>query len=79
MKSQMVRRTVVIRDRKTSVSLEDGFWSGLCEIAREKGYTPGDLVAQINSRRAGANLSSAIRMYVLEHYKARVEKSSRGR
>jgi len=65
-----VKRSIVIKGHKTSVTLEDGFWSGLREIAREKGYTLSGLVAQIDSERVGPNLSSAIRMHVLEHYKA---------
>ena len=74
----IVKRSIVIKGHKTSFSLEDGFWSGLWEIAREKGYTLGGLVAQIDSERASGNLSSAIRMYVLEHFKALHEKRSGG-
>jgi len=70
-----VKRSIVIKGHKTSVTLEDGFWSGLKEIAREKGYTLSGLVAQIDSERTGSNLSSAIRMYVLEYFKGFSEKS----
>jgi predicted DNA-binding ribbon-helix-helix protein len=70
MQSANVKRSIVIRGHKTSVTLEEPFWSGLWEIARGKGYTLGRLVAEIDSERAGSNLSSAIRMYVLEHFRA---------
>ena len=72
----VVKRSVVIKGHKTSVTLEDAFWSGLKEIAQENGYTLGRLVAQIDSERIGPNLSSAIRMHVLDHYKALHEKTS---
>ena len=70
MQSGIVKRSVVIKGHKTSLTLEDAFWSGLWEIARSRGYTMGGLVAQIDSERVGPNLSSAIRMHVLEYYKA---------
>jgi predicted DNA-binding ribbon-helix-helix protein len=71
--STIVKRSIVIRGHKTSVTLEEPFWSGLWEIARGKGYSLSGLVAQIDSERAGSNLSSAIRMYVLEHFRALYE------
>jgi predicted DNA-binding ribbon-helix-helix protein len=66
----IVKRSIVLKGHKTSVTLEDAFWSGLWEIAREKGYTMSGLVAQIDAERTGSNLSSALRMYVLDYYKA---------
>ena len=70
MKSQIVKRSIVLKGHKTSVTLEEPFWSGFQEIAREKGYTLSGLMAQIDAERVGPNLSSAVRMYVLEHFKA---------
>jgi predicted DNA-binding ribbon-helix-helix protein len=70
MTSPVVKRSIVIAGHKTSVSLEDSFWSGLKEIAAERGQTLSDLVASIDTKRAGGNLSSAIRLFVLDYYRA---------
>ena len=66
----VIKRSIVIAGHKTSVSLEDGFWSGLKEIAAERRSTLSDLVASIDTGRAGGNLSSAIRLFVLDYYRA---------
>jgi predicted DNA-binding ribbon-helix-helix protein len=68
--SPVVKRSIVIAGHKTSVSLEDDFWSGLKEIAAERKQTLSDLVASIDTGRAAGNLSSGIRLFVLEHYRA---------
>lgn len=70
MKSPVVKRSIVIAGHKTSVSLEDGFWLGLKEIAAGRKLTLSELVASIDMGRAGGNLSSAIRLVVLEYYRA---------
>jgi predicted DNA-binding ribbon-helix-helix protein len=70
MKSSVVKRSIVIAGHKTSVSLEDAFWKGLKEIAGGRDMTLSDLVAAIDSDRRHGNLSSAIRLYVLDHYRA---------
>jgi predicted DNA-binding ribbon-helix-helix protein len=70
MKSSVVKRSIVIAGHKTSVSLEDAFWKGLKEIAGGREMTLSDLVAAIDSDRRHGNLSSAIRLYVLDHYRA---------
>lgn len=69
MKSQVIKRSIVIAGHKTSVSLEDAFWRGLKEIARERDITLSELVASIDSDRQHGNLSSAIRLFVLDHYR----------
>jgi predicted DNA-binding ribbon-helix-helix protein len=69
MKSAVVKRSVVIGGHKTSVSLEDEFWTQLREIAGAKQATVSQLLAQIDERREHRNLSSAIRVYVLEHFR----------
>ena len=69
MKSQIVKRSIVVAGHKTSVSLEDAFWRGLKEIASTCGMTLNDMVATIDSRRPHGNLSSAIRLFVLDHYR----------
>ncbi len=69
MKSLVVKRSVVVADHKTSVSIEDAFWNGLKEIARERNITLSELVEAIDSERRHGNLSSAIRLFVLDFYR----------
>ena len=69
MKSPVVKRSIVIAGHKTSVSLEDAFWKGLKEIATSREVTLSDLVASIDTDRRQGNLSSAIRLFVLDHYR----------
>jgi predicted DNA-binding ribbon-helix-helix protein len=71
MKSPVVKRSIVIAGHKTSVSLEDAFWKSLKDIAIARSTTLSDLVASIDSGRPHGNLSSAIRLFVLDHYQAR--------
>ena len=72
MKSPVVKRSIVIAGHKTSVSLEDAFWKGLKEIAGERDMTLSELVASIDSDRRHGNLSSAIRLFVLDHYRNQI-------
>lgn len=69
MKSPVVKRSIVITGHKTSVSLEDAFWSGLKDIAGSQNMTLSELVASIDADRRQGNLSSAIRLFVLDHYR----------
>lgn len=78
MKSPIVKRSIVIAGHKTSVSLEDGFWTGLKEIADGRETTLSKLVGTIDSDRHHGNLSSAIRLLVLEHYRGLVGDEKRG-
>ena len=71
MKSLIVKRSVAIGGHKTSVSLEDAFWEALKEIAALRNMTLSDLVASIDVEREHANLSSAIRMFILDFCRAR--------
>ena len=66
MKSGIIKRSVVIDGHKTSVSLEDQFWSGLKEIARAQGSTLSKIVTEIDNSRRQGNLSSALRLFVLD-------------
>lgn len=66
MKSTVVKRSIVINGHKTSISLEDAFWSDLKEIAHVQGATLSTLVAEIDKTRKQSNLSSAIRLFVLD-------------
>lgn len=69
MKSPVVKRSIVIAGHKTSVSLEDAFWKGLKDIANDRAITLSELVASIDTDRRLGNLSSAIRLFVLDHYR----------
>jgi predicted DNA-binding ribbon-helix-helix protein len=70
MKSPVVKRSIVIAGHKTSVSLEDAFWKGLKDIAGGRETTLSDLVASIDTERRHGNLSSAIRLFVLDYYRS---------
>lgn len=68
-RSSVIKRSIVVAGHKTSVSLEDAFWQGLKEIAGRRESTLSDVVAAIDGERSYGNLSSAIRLYVLDHYR----------
>ena len=71
MKSPIVKRSVVINGHKTSISLEDAFWTEVKAIAAENKTTVTDLITGIDRRRDGAaNLSSTLRVFVLKHLQA---------
>jgi predicted DNA-binding ribbon-helix-helix protein len=67
--SAVVKRSITINGHKTSVSLEQGFWNALRDIAHSRGETLSDLVARIDAERKHKNLSSAIRLFVLGFYR----------
>lgn len=67
----IVKRSIVVAGHKTSVSLEDAFWLALKDIAKERRQSLRGLVAEIDSGRSGGNLSSAVRLFVLDHYRRR--------
>ena len=79
MKSRVVKRSIVIAGHKTSVSLEDAFWKGLKEVAGERHVTLSELVGSIDSGRQHGNLSSAIRLFVLNHCRSDVEAANGAR
>lgn len=68
----MTKRSVVIGGHKTSVSLEEPFWNEVRAIAQTERITVSNLLRRIDRERSNANLSSAIRVYVLEHVRERV-------
>jgi len=73
MNSLIRKRSVTIDGHKTSVSLEDAFWSALREIAMRRGMTPAELVTSIDMGREQTNLSSCLRLFVLNFYVNRLE------
>ena len=70
MKSRVVKRSVFLACHHTSVSLEDEFWHGLKEIAAGRHLQLNELIHEIGTKRQSGNLSSALRLFVLEHYRS---------
>jgi predicted DNA-binding ribbon-helix-helix protein len=71
MKSPIVKRSIVLAGHKTSVSLEEAFWNGLKGIAMGRHQTVSDLIGTIDAERRHNNLSSAVRLFVLNYYQMR--------
>ena len=76
-KSLVIKRSIVIAGHNTSVAVEDAFWNSLKEIAEQRHETLSHLIASIDAERKHANLSSAIRLYVLEFYRDALDPSIR--
>jgi predicted DNA-binding ribbon-helix-helix protein len=72
MKSSVVKRSIVLAGHKTSVTLEDAFWRALKEIAGGRQITLSNLVSEIDSERQQSNLSSAIRLFVLDFHRGQL-------
>jgi predicted DNA-binding ribbon-helix-helix protein len=69
MKSPVIKRSIVINGHKTSVSIEDQFWTALKEIAAERQLTIAKLIAVVDGDRGEVgNLSSALRLFILSRY-----------
>jgi len=68
MKSSVVKRSIAIDGHKTSISLENAFWTDLKNIAHTQQTTLSELVTKIDQTREQHNLSSAIRLFVLDHF-----------
>jgi predicted DNA-binding ribbon-helix-helix protein len=67
--SVIKKRSISIASHKTSITLEDEFWASLKAIAQDRNQTIAQLIASIDSNRELANLSSALRMFVLRYYR----------
>lgn len=61
-----LKRSLSIAGHRTSLSLEPEFWEALRKAAAAKGVTVSALVAEIDQSRGARNLSSAVRVWVLE-------------
>ena len=72
MKSPVVKRSIILAGHRTSVSLEDEFWKGLKEIAGKRLTTLSTLVDTVDAQRQQGNLSSALRLFVLEYYRSQI-------
>jgi predicted DNA-binding ribbon-helix-helix protein/DNA-binding XRE family transcriptional regulator len=72
-KPKRLKRSIVVSGRRTAVSLEEEFAEALRKIAAERGVTVSALVSMIDTGRAQNNLSSAIRVFVLQHFRAQAD------
>ena len=79
MKSPVVKRSIVVAGHKTSVSLEEAFWNGMKEISGLRDMTLSELVGEIDFNRQQGNLSSAIRLFVLDYFRTRAMAPPRDR
>jgi predicted DNA-binding ribbon-helix-helix protein len=70
-KSQVVKRSIVLAGHKTSISLEEPFWKGLKDIAWRRHQTLSELIGSIDAERKFGNLSSAVRLFVLNDFQER--------
>ena len=75
--SPIRKRSVKVAGHETSVTLEDPFWQALREIAAEREITTSTLLNSIASKRGESNLSSAVRVFVLEHFRAARQKETK--
>ena len=73
MKSLVSKHSIIVNKRKTSISLEDDFWQSLKQIAESRKQSRYHLIEEIDRDRTFANLSSAIRLFVLGFYKGQFE------
>jgi predicted DNA-binding ribbon-helix-helix protein len=71
----MRKRSITIDGHQTSISLEDEFWEELAAIARQRGVSLNGLVAEVDKARVGANLSSALRVYVLKQVRRKISRA----
>lgn len=69
MSAGIVKRSVAIAGHRTSISLEAPFWDELKRIAAARHLSINTLIADIDARRASTNLSSAIRLEILNELK----------
>ena len=64
------KHSLTLHGHRTSVSLEEEFWQAFRTIAREKDRPINDLAAEIDAARGDIGLASAIRLFVLRHYRS---------
>lgn len=64
--SAVAKRSLTIAGHRTSISLEDAFWTALRNIAEQRQQSLAALVAEIDGARGAASLSSSIRLFVLD-------------
>ncbi len=69
----MNKRSVRIAGHNTSITLEDEFWTAIKDIAHDRKLSVNQLILEIDEKREG-NLSSALRLYVLQYLQDRLSK-----
>ena len=72
MSSPIIKRSIIVAGRKTSISLEDEFWKAMRAIATERNWTLSELATRVNANRQQSNLSSAIRLFVLSYFRDQI-------
>jgi len=72
----IAKHSLTIAGHRTSISLEQAFWDALRDIARQRGLSLAALIGEIDARRGAANLSSAVRVFVLQTAASRSERTS---
>jgi predicted DNA-binding ribbon-helix-helix protein len=77
--SQRSKRSMVIAGHRTTLSMPDVFWFALKEIAAQEGIPVSQLVNRIDIDREYANLSSLLRVYVVDYYRRLAEKRAEGK
>jgi predicted DNA-binding ribbon-helix-helix protein len=73
--SRPVKRSFNIAGHRTSISLEAPFWAALKDAAARERIPVVRLVARIDEHRGGANLSSAVRVWLLSYYRSQTSES----
>ncbi len=76
MKSSVMKRSILIAAHKTSVSLENAFWEALKQIAIDRDTTLSNLVTSIDVDRRQGNLSSCLRLFVLDYYRTKLAETT---
>ncbi|MCF6198325.1 MAG: ribbon-helix-helix domain-containing protein [Hyphomicrobiaceae bacterium] len=72
MSSPIQKYSLTIKRHRTSISLEEPFYEALVEVAREKGKSLAELIGEIDQQKRQGGLSSAIRIYLLNHYRQKM-------
>ena len=67
--SRPVKRSFTIAGHRTSISLETPFWEALKTAAADEGVAVAKLIARIDGARGASGLSSAVRVWLLQHYR----------
>lgn len=71
MSTRPAKHSLTLHGHRTSISLEPEFWEAFCQIAADRGIPLNQLAAEIDDARKGdAGLASAIRVFILDHYRA---------
>ena len=71
------QRSVKLSGHKTSIKLEEPFWQAIGEIAQARGCSISALIRSVAAKRVDGNLSSTVRVFVLEHFRAAGQKETK--